>query len=212
MHEHMQDGTVLYYREKQGDGPVVLLLPDVGETIRDPFWMRLQHRLGHSVAVDLRGHGQSLGTYSYEGHWRDILHWIAKLRGQLYVIAKGLSASLLLHYENEAHFLHKRPPLPDGMVLLDPWFEGRKTSQEPNLKKYVLDPVRVQTPTRIFIPAEEYTTEHLRRLFGTCMTFSTKLLHGKQSKAEQSVLIKDIVGALTAVQEHERPIRFRASR
>ncbi|MBR9701068.1 hypothetical protein GOV11_04340 [Candidatus Woesearchaeota archaeon] len=216
MHQMMPDGTRLFVRKFTGDSDkAVLVLPDVGESIDEGIYPHLQkHLSGYtSYFVDLRGHGHSHGKHILDHHWLDIQYWIIRLKKdhkRLYVIAKGLSASLLLKYEDQAHYLDRIPPIPDGLVLLAPLFEGRHSkSKDPAMKHFFLGPVRMQTPTRIFIPGKDYTTDHLKRFFGNCLTFKASWLHrGPFSHVEMKQGLDKIEAQLTAISKAEKPIRF----
>lgn len=218
MHERMPDDTLLYVRRFDGDKKnVILVLPDVGESIEGGIYPALQKLLPGFTAyfVELRGHYNSQGTHTLYHHWHDIQYWVIRLKKEydnLYVVARGLSASLLLKYEDQAHYIgeNARPPLPDGLILLSPSFtgEGYKTKDK-QLLHFRLPAVRTQTPTRIFIPSKEFTTDHLKRFFGNCLTIQAKWLHpGSLTRVELLLGLKRVVKELKSVAAEGKPIRF----
>lgn len=227
LHHTMHDGVVQYARMYEGKGPALIIFPDFGESIKDNFWTTIRSHLpGHAIyVVELRGHSLSGGAYTLDNHWHDIQYWILraiKKHKEVVVIAKGLSASILLNYESQVHLLHetRRPPLPVGMVLLAPWFEGRKVSWKScrktskqvlkSLRSFVLPPVRIQTPTKIFIPYEDYSMGHLKKIFGTCATEKVRWLHKGHNPTRIELMhgLKQISEAVDEISEAERPIRF----
>ncbi len=227
LHHKVHDGSVQYARKYEGDSPAILVLPDFGESLKDDFWIMLRSYLPKNVTyfVELRGHPLSSGEYSLKHHWEDIQYWVMRLQrehGNVVVVAKGLTASMLLHYESQAHLLVDRPPLPEGMVLLSPWFQGKRVvwnhcrkprehkAESKRLYNFVLSPVRVQTPTRIFIPHEDFTVNHLKKIFGKCLTRKVRWLHPghRPTKVELKQGLKEVGEAIASVLEEERPIRF----
>ena len=149
----MPDDTVLVVR--RFDGPLragVLIIPDHGKLIER--YERLAESLqaaGFNVfLLELRGHGLSEGNWSLQKHFSDIEQLLEALRyhkhhGALYIIAEGVSATLLLQHR----------PAVNGVVLLDPVQEWREVK---------LSPVHVQLPTRIVVGGG--APELLKKIFG----------------------------------------------
>jgi hypothetical protein len=131
----MPDGTLLFVRElRQGDvRRQVLILPHLGESIMDPAHERIARSImeeGMLVRlVELRAHKLSEGHWSLGAFRRDLTQLIAQCASSgvpLYVVAWGLCASTMLEYDDQAHtFRGMFPPLPSGMLLLDPLFSGK---------------------------------------------------------------------------------------
>jgi alpha-beta hydrolase superfamily lysophospholipase len=193
------DGTILIVRRVWGGrGKAVLVLPSEGEHISGAFY----DDLGHAIAdrnttaylLELRGHGISEGRWSLEEHRRDIDHVIEMLHKafhEVYVIAQGLSASLMLEREHTGQAIN-------GMLLIAPRFEHKKGKQE-----YRLQPVRVQTPTIIFTSAHN---DALRRIFGP-----VRIRAGwaeAASQVEHMRCVHTIRDSLRELEREERPIRF----
>lgn len=225
----MPDGTILFVRRCGEDNPAILILPALGERA-DAHLRTLEAvaPLGTAYLMELRGHGLSEGEYSLALHRRDVLGWLRFLRrqhGHVYVVAHGLSASLLLEHEESAHRRHaeERPDLPDGMVLAEPVFghalprffalralrrrypalrmprDARRLLDD--LSSFSLAPVRAQTPTVVLSTNDDI----LRRVF------HARLLRTEAcgTDAQRAHLVQSIARELAHVMQQERPIRFR---
>lgn len=225
-HERMPDGIILHCRKRESRSrEAVLVLPHITESITGDFYAEIERSLPSDMAawmIELRGHGISHGAYDLGKHRDDVRHWVTRLADhhRLFVIAVGMSASLVLQFEERANYLSasRRPPMPGGMILVSPTFEGGlparlgsckrpARSLAGELKEFILEPIRLQTPSRIFLPEKE-SIAHLRRLFGSCLARKVGWLHPEASSLEERAGVKDVVAALEELREEDEPIRF----
>lgn len=246
----MADGTILVARRHDPTGKpraVALLVPDLGEDLTqvDGAAALLAQRGIRAFAVSLRGHGSSGGRWTLAGHLRDHRAWIATLshreRGSvslpLLIIARGLSASVALLHEEVTHRHHAShiPPLPDGMLLLDPIARGASRvprglaaalsrrhgacnflsrEQRGVLRRFTLPPVRVQTPTILYASGplhSEDPDDPLRRVFGNARVRRATWLH-PTTRVQHLRADHEIARACVELLTADRPHRFRADR
>ncbi len=246
------DGTILYGTSWRGNsaGTCILLLPNLGETLLHGRYETLCEHLSEEdrdvIALELRGHRLSQGEWSVHAFHADTAALLAYFRSRyetFVVIASGFSASVMLEYDDQAHELRPLPPLPDGMVLLDPVFDGNTLLPRQGVvqrlarvvvpkqvvakrlarldvrfedpvrawhffERYRLEPVRIQTPTTLFI-ADDVLTDRLKRLFGSV---TLEQLEPGTTRAELARHTARVRAAVDRVLSGERPHRFRAVR
>lgn len=152
------DGTRLLVRRWGTGKRAVLILPALGESLSEGFYDRIASAiLARDLtvyALELRGHDLSQGWWTLNAFRVDVAYWIATLSEKhrhVYVIASGLSASVMLEYEEQAHRMPD-PPIPDGMLLLSPVFRGRDVL--PELPRTFLPGGRRRALARIFARAD----------------------------------------------------------
>jgi len=252
IHHRQPDGTMIYGKRWAlgKTNTAILIIPNIGETLLDGYYGRFaEHLLEKGTAIfilELRGHKLSEGEWSLHAYRADIAYWMAHFRStykHLYVVAHGFSASTMLEYDDQAHrFPSQLPPLPDGMVLIDPIFSGKdllpahgrghkvartllgNRAYEKKLRgmnvrfadpkafwkemeAYVLDPVRIQTPSVLFVAGDELASP-LKRVFGSVnMRRVTWLHHG--TRAEFAKHARAITEAIAYVKQEGKPHRFR---
>lgn len=240
-HHRLPDGTLVYEKAwESGREAGLLIIPDIGQTVLHPYFDRLgEHLSTHMdvVLLELRGHRLSQGKWSLPQYRRDIAHWIVKYRSfkRFYVLALGFSATTLLEYDDQAHTF-RGPPVPDGMVLINPAFSGsdvlpdgifrrravmkhlakHKVSVEDvgmlirSMDAYVFNPVRIQTPSVVFV-AGDVLGEPLQKIFGSVDLRTQRWLH-HGTQAEVAKHLKEVESAVKMLLSGERPHRFRAGR
>jgi hypothetical protein len=246
----MPDGVALEARRHDPAGhprALAVLLPDLGEdhTVFDGAAARLAGRGIRAFAISHRGHGKSGGTWSLSAQLRDYRAWLWTLQNEartlspkkplpVIVIARGLCATLALLHEEIAHRhpVHRRPAVPDGMVLLEPVLHGHarlprgffasfggrvgacrnvSRAQRGVLRRFRLPPVRTQTPAFVVVSGSLHEINHddpLRRVFGNARIRRGSWLHpvGDIALAHFDKEVADLCDEAFA---SDKPHRFR---
>lgn len=209
LHLHVPHNTVLVARKYDRDtDTAVLIIPDFGETILHGKYDVLCESIPFTTyLLELRGHGHSEGQWTVAHHLNDVQVLLQSLSGKfrkVFIIAHGITASLLLEWEHQQHLLQ-----PAGMLLVAPE-QQRKLGifshtgacrTHPRLRadlaSFTMRPVRVQTPTIIFSdPAHPI----LKSIFGPVKV--------KRIQPSISHFLEDVLVALRDLQIIDVPIRF----
>jgi pimeloyl-ACP methyl ester carboxylesterase len=234
--------AVRHYVPERNSRIACLLLPDLGESsvVYEGLGKLLAEAGAEVYAPDLRGHAMSEGTWSLSAQRADIAAWIHVLRVEherVVIVASGLHASLLLELEEQAHEMRsiERPDLPDGLVLLEPLLNGvtirprgagalltdrfgecrdLTARARAELSHFRLGPVRVQTPTVLFVKGSLVSDDPqdvLKRIFGNVKVFRAPWI-SPTTRVERIRAEHEIARSVVSLSKAEQPIRFRSKR
>ncbi len=244
IHARMADNVALAVRRHdpgKGTRAIALLVPDLGEDLAsfDGVASAIAAQGVCAYTFTPRGHAGSGGEWTLAGHLRDLRAWLRTLRAEgkpVVVVARGLSATLLLLHEEIAHRAHSgaRPAVPDAMVLIEPVMNGghavprglrallttrvgccRSLSRRERgvLHRFTLPPVRIQTPTvilqRISLHPED-PHDPVRRVFGAVNVRRAPWLDGT-TNLEHVRADHDLTEAALELLSRDAPHRFRSS-